>query len=464
MNPTYAWTQRLDHVVKRDLLAVAARDRETTAELLAGMAEFDARQLYRPEGYASMYAWCLGTLNLSEDSALRRIQAARAARRFPAIFDAVAAGRLNLSAVCTLAPHLTPATADGLLNASERRTQAQIRQLIADRFPRLDVPTSVQPVVYADLQPQHATSHVGMTNPEQPTTPACDLSPPLAPPPPAATLPALAPQHVATPQSGAAPPAYTKLAPLAPQRYELRGTMTQEMHDDLRAVQALLGHPAEAKDAMAVLGRALKLLRRKLEQRKFAATSRPGRRRSRGDGRSIPAEVKRAVWQRDGGQCTFVSEAGHRCECRDRLEYDHIQPIARGGRSTVENLRLRCRPHNQFGADCAFGKGFMDEKREAGRASSAGVKARQAAADHAAQAPARAEPQTRAGAETGEDPTKDVRPWLRRLGFRADEVRYAAERCEAIGGAPIHERVRYALSLLAPGRARPCTSTAGGPG
>ena len=39
--------------------------------------------------------------------------------------------------------------------------------------------------------------------------------------------------------------------------------------------------------------------------------------------------------QRDGGQCTFVSAAGHRCEARTRLEFDHVEPVARGGRATV---------------------------------------------------------------------------------------------------------------------------------
>jgi hypothetical protein len=42
---------------------------------------------------------------------------------------------------------------------------------------------------------------------------------------------------------------------------------------------------------------------------------------------------------------------------------DHIVPIARGGRSTLENLRLLCPAHNQFAAEQELGAVFMAAKR-----------------------------------------------------------------------------------------------------
>ena len=66
---------------------------------------------------------------------------------------------------------------------------------------------------------------------------------------------------------------------------------------------------------------------------------------------------------RDRGRCTFVGDGGKRCDSRERLEYDHVHPVARGGRTTVENLRLRCRAHDQFEAERVYGAGFMREKR-----------------------------------------------------------------------------------------------------
>jgi 5-methylcytosine-specific restriction endonuclease McrA len=63
--------------------------------------------------------------------------------------------------------------------------------------------------------------------------------------------------------------------------------------------------------------------------------------------RRCPAAVARAVFLRDGQQCSYVSPDGRRCSARRWLELDHIDPFALGGESTVENLRLRCRAHNQ---------------------------------------------------------------------------------------------------------------------
>ena len=83
--------------------------------------------------------------------------------------------------------------------------------------------------------------------------------------------------------------------------------------------------------------------------------------------RTIPARVKRAVWTRDRGQCTFVGANGHRCNATKFLEFDHADPVARGGEASVATMRLRCRTHNQLEAERALGTGFMRDKREAAR-------------------------------------------------------------------------------------------------
>jgi hypothetical protein len=56
--------------------------------------------------------------------------------------------------------------------------------------------------------------------------------------------------------------------------------------------------------------------------------------------RSIPRAVKIAVWRRDGGKCVM-------CSTRDKLHFDHIVPISRGGTSnTADNIQLLCARHN----------------------------------------------------------------------------------------------------------------------
>ena len=71
--------------------------------------------------------------------------------------------------------------------------------------------------------------------------------------------------------------------------------------------------------------------------------------------RYIPAEVKRLVWARDRGRCSYVNpKTGQRCGSRYMLQMDHIKPYALRGRSTKENMRLLCAGHNKFRARQTF--------------------------------------------------------------------------------------------------------------
>ena len=66
-------------------------------------------------------------------------------------------------------------------------------------------------------------------------------------------------------------------------------------------------------------------------------------------GRSIPVAVRREVWRRDQGCCSFVDRhTGRRCGSRFFLELDHIVPVALGGAAEAGNLRLRCSAHHRY--------------------------------------------------------------------------------------------------------------------
>jgi hypothetical protein len=101
----------------------------------------------------------------------------------------------------------------------------------------------------------------------------------------------------------------------------------------------------------------LKLVVAEARKARFAAAERPRPRPSRGlaaASRSIPADVQRRVWERDGGRCAFVGRDGRRCEERHFLEYHHVSPWIIGGLPTAANVALRCRAHNQYEAQAYF--------------------------------------------------------------------------------------------------------------
>ena len=159
----YLLTHLSDAVLLRDLATLVARDRATTAELLAHIAEVDERKLYLPAAYPSMFAYCVGELRLSEDAAAKRIQAARIARRFPIVHDALAAGRLNLTSLGLLAPYLTEESAEGLFAAAADKPKAEIQRLLAERFPRPDVfgwMEAIPACSSASSEGEHAPAHV----------------------------------------------------------------------------------------------------------------------------------------------------------------------------------------------------------------------------------------------------------------------------------------------------------------
>ena len=56
--------------------------------------------------------------------------------------------------------------------------------------------------------------------------------------------------------------------------------------------------------------------------------------------RAISVEVRREVWRRDNGRCM-------NCGSQERLEFDHIVPVAMGGSGTVRNVQLLCETCNR---------------------------------------------------------------------------------------------------------------------
>ena len=313
-----------------DLIAqvtrLAARERGTTAELIAHLAELDARKLHVKAGYTSLFVYCRDALLLSEHEAYNRIEVARAARRYPLIVDLLAEGAIHLTTARLLIPQLTEENHARVLEEARGLKKPAVQELVARLAPAPDVPTSIRKL------PSPAP---------MPTPPAASTPTPC--PTPASPAPAAAPTP--TPPTRAA---RAEVKPLSPDRYEFQLTISGDTLEKLRMAKDMLRHALPSGDDAAVLDRALTALLVELTKRKFAATDRPRASKGVASGsRQVAAEVQRAVFLRDRGRCAYVGPGGRRCDTRAFLEFHHCDPYAQGGRATVDNIELRCGPHNR---------------------------------------------------------------------------------------------------------------------
>jgi len=360
----YSRTHLGDEELLRSAILSGGRERNATAAFLADLAEVDSRQLYRQAGYSSMHAYCVDVHHLSDDEAYKRIQAARVALQFPVLFKEMESGRLHLTAVRLLAPHLCGENVGELIAAAGHRSRPELERFLADRFSNSRA-ISTTPMIRAI-----PTRSIGLA-PGQVETCEPDLlsQPPaleLAPGQVEAGVPSLPNDSQGSELAPGPVAASRPESPRAPKLFLLKAAISEDAHDDLRAIQDLLGHAVPSGDLGEVLRRALKFYRAHLQERRFGATRKPRPTKSK---RHVSAHVRNAVWERDGGRCTFESDSGRRCAATKQLEFDHIDPVARGGVATADNLRLRCRAHNQLEAERVFGAEFMQQKRTSRRAS-----------------------------------------------------------------------------------------------
>jgi hypothetical protein len=325
-----------DDQLLAEVKRMVATERHATAALIRSLMELDTRRLYLAEGYSSLFTYCTQVLHLAEGAAYNRIEAARAARRFPALLDALEDGSVTMTAVRLIAPHLTADNHHRILESARHKSKTEVERLIASLDPKSDVAPVIRklPVV------AHVVDTLAATD---------------------ATLNAPAQREI-TP-AVAVPAPRPAIVPLTLERYRIQLTISSNTHDKLRRAQAMARHMIPTGDPAEIFDRALTLLLQDLERRRCAATPAPRAPKDAGHGsRHIPAAVKREVWRRDEGRCAFVGRHGRCCE-RGFLEFHHVQPYSAGGAATTENIQLRCRAHNEYEASLFFGADVVRDAR-----------------------------------------------------------------------------------------------------
>ncbi len=312
-------------------------ERRITVEVLRLLREIERRQLFAELGHPSLFSYCTRVLLYSEAAACRRIEAMRALRETPEIETKLESGELSLSVV----------------------TQARATIRSHEKFAKTKVTSEDRKAVMLSLS--------GQSKREAEKALALEFSTPLS----------------ATP---------------VVQRETSRGTtrvtieFTEEEMNFFDEIKRLSGRPQDLKATV------LRLAAKELTQLKKSRGEVPVRKkRSRSDGegrspvegsstqteespspaevekeaaargkypptesmRAIPVATKRSVWLRADGRCEYRNVKGERCEAKHALEYDHITPVALGGQSTSDNLRVYCRQHNMLSATRILGPKLM---------------------------------------------------------------------------------------------------------
>ena len=285
-----------------------------------------------------MFHYCVDALYLSESEAYRRIAAARLSRSYPVLLKMLEDGRIHLAGISVLKKHLTGANYENVLDRATHKTKREIEELVAELAPKPDVPPTIR------KRPQRKSEPLNLDS----STQLCpDTVEPKAP----AAKPEPAPDEPAT------------VKPLSPARYKVAFTVSEELRDKLERLQALI----PGGDLASIIDAAVSEKLERLEAKRYGKTNKPRKKLEDADTspgvRGISAAVKRAVWARDRGQCTFIGSRGKRCPERHRLEFHHDEPYGLGGDRSVDNVRLACPAHNAYMAELDYGTEKMDQHR-----------------------------------------------------------------------------------------------------
>jgi hypothetical protein len=314
------------------------KERGTEVDALLALVEFDRRELYLELGYDKLWTYCMKVLHYCEGATYRRTRAVKILQRFPRLADQLRDGRLNLTTLVELEPVLEDDTVDAVTAQAAYMSKTEVKTLVASlryveppkelAFRRAPRPAS--PAAAVDEAPAEYGLQTGLGAPQ-----------PAAPPPPVR------------------PP--FRVEPVSKDQWLLQGRLADRVKQKIERARELASHAIPSGKWEEVIEAALDCYIEQLEKRRAARTEKPraGKKEPK-NRRTISAEVRRSVSERDGGQCAWIGAEGHRCESRWQLEYDHIDPA---GPSTVENVRLLCRQHNLLHAERIYGKEHMDQFR-----------------------------------------------------------------------------------------------------
>jgi hypothetical protein len=354
------------------LAELLRNERNALAEFILALAAFDRDRRWIDLGHKSLFAFLTHDLGLSKGAAFYRMTAAQLVERHPEVVEPLRDGRLCLTVVVELAKVLNDGNAADVLPRFFHLSKLEAKEVVATLSPTpAPTRTVVTPVRIASraAAPMHAPEASGLTsvswldepvhaNSERSTQEGAARSVNLSP---AQSAPS-------------SPFATTVIEPKTADLSRVHVTVPRTLLRKLATARDALSHSHPGASDAEILEAGLDLLLDRAAKRRGlvknprrSAPATQSASPSPIDGiankprtRYVPAEVRRAVWERDGGKCQWPLEGGGVCGSTRQVELDHIEPFAKGGPTTIDGSRLLCRFHQDVSARRAFGNSVMD--------------------------------------------------------------------------------------------------------
>lgn len=300
-----------DQELHRATEKLVKQERKISLIIVHHLKEIDRRRLWAKMAYSSLFEYCTKALGYSESQAYRRISALKLIREIPEVEEKIVSGGLNLTTISQVQTFfrqeskiqnrkLSPEEKHFVLEMISGKTQKETAIELAKLDPDIPKPDREKAVADSLTQIQFIADQELMAKFKR----LRDLL-----------------SHQISPVGNYSDLLH-KISDIALEKLEPKATKTR--------------HTASAKR--------LSVVAKTIDSKS----------------RYIPVETERSVWRRDQGQCCYRDPfTNRRCACRSGLEIDHILPFAKGGDSSLDNLRLLCRSHNQLAAIQEFGAAKM---------------------------------------------------------------------------------------------------------
>ena len=287
----------MNHIHKK-ALEVAERFKQAEADLISVLQEVDAHRVFMELGYTSLFSYCVEAIGLSESVASNFVTVARKAREVPVLQSAIRSGCLSVSKARKITPILTLENQDEWVEKAMVLSTRKLEEEVARVEPREATPERMKFVSEDRLELRLGISKAMKEKLKR--------------------VQDMEAQRTARPVS-------------IEETLEALVNIYLELKDPVKRAERVLKRNAdrtESNAAASVMGHTSRV---KPSENRVA----------------IAASVRHQVRLRDGGQCTYRNQQGHRCESQRWIDIHHVQARSLGGGNTLENLITLCSAHHR---------------------------------------------------------------------------------------------------------------------